>query len=76
MKLNKLTSVIIATSALMLGAHTVMAAEVEVLHYWTSAGEAKSVAELKKMLESKGDCSGRFSDDQPGIEFLLEVRTL
>jgi glucose/mannose transport system substrate-binding protein len=27
---------------------------VEVLHYWTSGGEAKSVAELKKMLEAKG----------------------
>ena len=31
------------------------AAEVEVLHYWTSGGEARSVAELKKMMESKGD---------------------
>ena len=31
------------------------AAEVEVLHWWTSGGEAKSVAELKKMLEAKGD---------------------
>lgn len=30
------------------------AAEVEVLHYWTSGGEAKSVAELKKMMEAKG----------------------
>ena len=30
------------------------AGEVEVLHYWTSGGEAKSVAELKKILESKG----------------------
>jgi glucose/mannose transport system substrate-binding protein len=31
------------------------AAEVEVLHWWTSGGEAKSVAELKKIMESKGD---------------------
>jgi glucose/mannose transport system substrate-binding protein len=31
------------------------AGEVEVLHWWTSGGEAKSVAELKKILESKGD---------------------
>ena len=31
-----------------------MAGEVEVLHYWTSGGEAKSVAELKKMMESRG----------------------
>jgi glucose/mannose transport system substrate-binding protein len=30
------------------------AEEVEVLHWWTSGGEAKSVAELKKMLEAKG----------------------
>lgn len=32
-----------------------VAGEVEVLHWWTSGGEAKSVAELKKILESKGD---------------------
>ena len=30
------------------------AGEVEVLHYWTSGGEAKSVAELQKLLEEKG----------------------
>lgn len=28
--------------------------EVEVLHYWTSGGEAKSVAELKRLLEQEG----------------------
>src|SRR5215475_6109909 len=33
----------------------VNAGEVEVLHWWTSGGEAKSVGELKKILESKGD---------------------
>jgi glucose/mannose transport system substrate-binding protein len=32
-----------------------LAGEVEVLHWWTSGGEARSVAELKKILESKGD---------------------
>jgi len=31
-----------------------LAGEVEVLHYWTSGGEAKSVAELKKMMQAKG----------------------
>ena len=31
------------------------AGQVEVLHWWTSGGEAKSVAELKKMMEAKGD---------------------
>ena len=30
------------------------AGEVEVLHYWTSGGEAKSVAELKRLLEEEG----------------------
>jgi glucose/mannose transport system substrate-binding protein len=30
------------------------AAEVEVLHWWTSGGEAKSVEELKKMLAQQG----------------------
>jgi glucose/mannose transport system substrate-binding protein len=27
---------------------------VEVLHYWTSGGEAKSAAELKKIMQAKG----------------------
>lgn len=30
-------------------------ADVEVLHWWTSGGEAKSVGELKRIMESKGD---------------------
>jgi glucose/mannose transport system substrate-binding protein len=50
LKLSKLAAAV----ALGLGAVAVQAAEVEVLHYWTSGGEAKSVAELKKMLEAKG----------------------
>jgi glucose/mannose transport system substrate-binding protein len=37
--------------AVQLPAH---AGEVEVLHWWTSGGEARSVAELKKILESRG----------------------
>ncbi|QLG87200.1 carbohydrate ABC transporter substrate-binding protein [Chitinibacter bivalviorum] len=36
-------------------AFSVHAAEVEVLHYWTSGGEAKAAAELKKMMEAKGN---------------------
>lgn len=44
---------VVALATLGLGvAH---AAEVEVLHWWTSGGEAKSAAELKKMIEAKGD---------------------
>jgi len=32
-----------------------MAGEVEVLHWWTSGGEARSVGELKKIMQAKGD---------------------
>jgi len=32
----------------------VFAGEVEVLHWWTSGGEAKSVAVLKDLLEKEG----------------------
>ncbi|MBV8617931.1 MAG: carbohydrate ABC transporter substrate-binding protein [Curvibacter sp.] len=49
-KLSKLAAVAIAVGA-GLAAH---AGEVEVLHYWTSGGEAKSAAELKKMMQAKG----------------------
>jgi glucose/mannose transport system substrate-binding protein len=42
-------------SAAGLIASAARAADVEVLHWWTSGGEAKSVAELKKMVEAKGD---------------------
>ena len=45
-------AVAVAISAGFIG--TATAAEVEVLHYWTSGGEAKSVAELKKIMEAKG----------------------
>ncbi len=51
MKLTKLGLGIAMTLGLSL---SVQAAEVEVLHYWTSGGEAKSVAELKRMLQEKG----------------------
>lgn len=54
MKLTHLATSLLAATALMSAASVVQAAEVEVLHYWTSGGEAKSVAELKKMMEAKG----------------------
>jgi glucose/mannose transport system substrate-binding protein len=50
-----LMSVLFAAAASALAAGPVRAAEVEVLHWWTSGGEAKSAAELKKMMEAKGD---------------------
>ena len=50
----KLKKTFIAIAAASLVAASATAAEVEVLHYWTSGGEAKSVAELKKIMEAKG----------------------
>jgi len=47
-----------ASAVMVAGAFAVQlpaqAGEVEVLHWWTSGGEARSVAELKKILESRG----------------------
>jgi glucose/mannose transport system substrate-binding protein len=46
-----------ASSAVALGiafTGAALAGEIEVLHWWTSGGEAKSAAELKKTLEAKG----------------------
>ena len=49
----KLTKIAVAALALA-GAMAASAGEVEVLHFWTSGGEAKSAAELKRIMESKG----------------------
>jgi glucose/mannose transport system substrate-binding protein len=50
LKLSKLATAV----ALVVAAGSAAAGEVEVLHYWTSGGEAKSVAELKKIMQAKG----------------------
>ena len=50
MKLNQL----FLACAAALSVSAVLAGEVEVLHYWTSGGEAKSAAELKKIMATKG----------------------
>ncbi|MEY4155648.1 MAG: hypothetical protein RJB64_369 [Pseudomonadota bacterium] len=49
-KLSKLASAV----AMVMAANAAMAGEVEVLHWWTSGGEAKSVGELKKIMQGKG----------------------
>jgi glucose/mannose transport system substrate-binding protein len=43
-----------ATAASALTLSPAQAADVEVLHWWTSGGEARSVEELKKMLAQQG----------------------
>ena len=50
LKLSKLA----IAAALTAAGSAALAGEVEVLHYWTSGGEAKSVAELKKIMQAKG----------------------
>jgi glucose/mannose transport system substrate-binding protein len=54
MKRSVVITALLGAAALAQTAPSV-AGEVEVLHWWTSGGEARSVAELKKILESKGD---------------------
>ncbi|MGH8693819.1 MAG: ABC transporter substrate-binding protein [Burkholderiales bacterium] len=51
---NRLTLTALTLASTLAFSAFCRAAEVEVLHWWTSGGEAKSVAELKKILEAKG----------------------
>jgi len=51
MEMKRLTVAVLAATLLPAAA---MAGDVEVLHWWTSGGEAKSAAELKKMMTAKG----------------------
>ncbi len=50
LKLSKLATAV----AMVVAGSAAIAGEVEVLHWWTSGGEAKSVGELKKIMQSKG----------------------
>ena len=54
MKFIALKRIFTAIGAAFLTANAAHAAEVEVLRYLTSSGEAKSVAELKKIMAAKG----------------------
>ena len=50
LKLSKLAFAV----AFVVAGNAAIAGEVEVLHWWTSGGEAKSVGELKKIMQGKG----------------------
>lgn len=52
MKLKTIVQATLAASAAM--TFSVQAAEVEVLHYWTSGGEAKSAGQLKEIVKESG----------------------
>ena len=54
--MGNITKIAAATLGLA-AALSASAGEVEVLHYWTSGGEAKSAAELKKIMQAKGHTS-------------------
>jgi glucose/mannose transport system substrate-binding protein len=56
----KLTQLATAV-AMVVTANAAMAGEVEVLHWWTAGGEAKSAAELKKIMQNKGHTWKDFS---------------
>lgn len=59
--------------ALSLAVFSAQAAEVEVLHWWTSGGEAKSVGELKKLMQAKGDSWKDFAVSGGGGENAMTV---
>ncbi len=54
MKRGVFTWVMVLTLVVFMSVSGAMAGEVEVLHWWTSGGEAKSVAVLKDLLEMEG----------------------
>jgi glucose/mannose transport system substrate-binding protein len=54
LKLSKIATVVAMALAGSVAMNAAQAGEVEVLHWWTSGGEAKSVGELKKIMQSKG----------------------
>jgi len=53
-KFSALPRLTVIAVAAILGANAAQADELEVLHWWTSGGEAKAAGELKKMMEAEG----------------------
>ncbi|MGZ8317710.1 MAG: sugar ABC transporter substrate-binding protein, partial [Telluria sp.] len=51
---HPLSAFVFAVCAALGAAAPAHSAQVEVLHYWTSGGEARSIAELKKTLAARG----------------------
>ncbi len=69
MKMNKT----LLTLSLLSAASMTQAGEVEVLHWWTSGGEAKSIAVLKDMLEEQGHSWKDFAVAGGGGESAMTV---
>ena len=77
MKRKKILAPALLTSLLaflsFLNVANVQAGEVEVLHWWTSGGEAKSVAVLKQLLEKQGHSWKDFAVAGGGGESAMTV---
>ena len=71
--IKKLSKVALAATMAACLTTAAQAGEVEVLHWWTSGGEARSVAELKKLLESKGHTWKDFAVAGGGGESAMTV---
>ncbi len=71
MKFKKLFAPILLSS--VAATASVQAGEVEVLHWWTSGGEAKSVAVLKDLLEKQGHSWKDFAVAGGGGESAMTV---
>lgn len=61
------------TLSLLSATSLVQAGEVEVLHWWTAGGEAKSAAVLKQMLEQQGHTWKDFAVAGGGGESAMTV---
>ena len=51
---RSLIACIVAIAALIVGGTNARAGEVEVLHFWTSPGEAQAIAQLKALIAERG----------------------
>ncbi len=69
----KLKQTLLTLSVIAASVAPVHAGEVEVLHWWTSGGEAKSVAALKDMLEQQGHSWKDFAVAGGGGESAMTV---
>jgi len=72
-RILKPTLILSLLAAALTACSTEEPGQVEVLHWWTSGGEARSVAELKKMLEEKGDTWKDFAVAGGGGETAMTV---
>jgi glucose/mannose transport system substrate-binding protein len=73
MKKSTLIWILAVTMAACIAISSALAGEVEVLHWWTSGGEARSVAVLKELLEKEGHSWKDFAVAGGGGETAMTV---